>query len=118
MIVVSIDGGESKEFSAGVRISDALKELLSGKKRKATLAVQNESGILDLSEMLLESTTLIPITVDSEAGLEILRHSTAHIMAYAVKEIYGEEVKVAIGPSIEDGFYYDFDRSIAVASSV
>ena len=110
MIVVSIDGGESKEFSAGVRISDALKELLSGKKRKATLAVQNESGILDLSEMLLESTTLIPITVDSEAGLEILRHSTAHIMAYAVKEIYGEEVKVAIGPSIEDGFYYDFDR--------
>lgn len=49
------------------------------------------------------------ITADNEEGLEILRHSTAHIMAHAVKDLF-PEVKVTIGPAIEDGFYYDFDK--------
>ena len=53
-----------------------------------------------------------PIVADSEAGLEILRHSAAHLMAQAVKILFGKEVKVAIGPAIEDGFYYDFDRPV------
>ena len=47
----------------------------------------------------------------SNEGLEILRHSTAHIMAQAVRDIYGKDVKVAIGPAIENGFYYDFLHS-------
>ena len=50
-----------------------------------------------------------PVLVDSEDGLHILRHSAAHIMALAVRKVFGEGVKVAIGPAIEDGFYYDFD---------
>lgn len=48
------------------------------------------------------------ITVDSEEGIEIIRHSTAHVMAQAVKRIYGN-VKLAIGPTVKNGFYYDFD---------
>ncbi|MDO5673465.1 MAG: threonine--tRNA ligase [bacterium] len=109
-ITVSIADGASKNFPAGVRIADALAELVSGKKRKATVAVRVEDRLLDLAAALHSDTTIEPISVDSEAGLEILRHSTAHIMALAVKELFGDEVKVAIGPAIEDGFYYDFDR--------
>ena len=110
-ITVSVADGASKTFPKGVRIADALAELVSGKKRKATVAVKVEDRLLDLAAPLHSDTTLEPVSVDSEAGLEILRHSTAHIMALAVKELFGDEVKVAIGPAIEDGFYYDFDRS-------
>lgn len=91
-------------------VADALKALVSGKKRKETIAVRSNGRLLELTAPLSEDTVLEPVPVSSEAGLEILRHSTAHIMALAVRELYGDQVKVAIGPAIEDGFYYDFDR--------
>ena len=91
-------------------VADALKALVSGKKRKETIAVRSNGRLLELTAPLSEDTVLDPVPVSSEAGLEILRHSTAHIMALAVRELYGDQVKVAIGPAIEDGFYYDFDR--------
>ena len=91
-------------------VADALKALVSGKKRKETIAVRSNGRLLELTAPLTEDTVMEPVSVSSEAGLEILRHSTAHIMALAVKELYGDQVKVAIGPAIEDGFYYDFDR--------
>ena len=53
---------------------------------------------------------LRPVSVASDEGLDILRHSTAHLMAKAVLDLFGPNLKVAIGPAIEDGFYYDFDR--------
>jgi len=87
-----------------------LKELVSGKQRKQTVAVRCNGRVIDLSTPLTADAVLEPISMQSEAGVEILRHSTAHIMALAVKELFGAQVKVAIGPSIEDGFYYDFDR--------
>ncbi len=87
-----------------------LKELVSGKQRKQTVAVKVNGSLLDLSTPIMSDIVLAPISVQSEEGAEILRHSTAHIMALAVKEVFGDHVKVAIGPSIEDGFYYDFDR--------
>lgn len=111
-ITVSIADGASKTFPEGVRIADVLTELVSGKKRKATLAVRVGERLLDLAASLYTDTTIEPVSVDSEAGLDILRHSTAHVMALAVKELFGDEVKVAIGPAIEDGFYYDFDRPV------
>ncbi len=111
-ITVSIADGASKTFPEGVRIADVLTELVSGKKRKATLAVRVGERLLDLAAPLYTDTTIEPVSVDSEAGLDILRHSTAHVMALAVKELFGDEVKVAIGPAIEDGFYYDFDRPV------
>ena len=91
-------------------VADALKALVSGKKRKETIAVRSNGRLLELTAPLTEDTVLEPVPVSSEAGLEILRHSPAHIMALAVRELYGDQVKVAIGPAIEDGFYYDFDR--------
>lgn len=109
-ISVSLQDGESKSFPSGTPVSEMLKELVSGKQRKQTVAVKSNGTLLDLSTPLTSDTVLEPIFVQSDEGVEILRHSTSHIMALAVKEVFGDDVKVAIGPSIEDGFYYDFDR--------
>jgi threonyl-tRNA synthetase len=109
-VAVSIQGSESKSFPCGTRVAEMLKELLSGKQRKQTVAVKANGTLLDLSTPVVTDLVLEPVFVHSEEGMDILRHSTAHIMALAVKELYGDQVKVAIGPSIENGFYYDFDR--------
>ncbi len=109
-IQVNIADGEPKTLPAGVTVAEAVKALCSSKQRKRILAVQVGDTMLDLSENLNADAVLEPITRDSAEGLDILRHSAAHIMAEAVVELFGEDVKVAIGPSTSDGFYYDFDR--------
>ncbi len=111
-ITVSVASGAGKNFPDGVRLADALAELVSGKKRKTILAATVNGHLVDLATPLHADATIEPIVADSEAGLEILRHSAAHLMAQAVKILFGKEVKVAIGPAIEDGFYYDFDRPV------
>ena len=113
-VTVKLPEGEAKKFKGEASVADALAELLSNKQRKQTLAVGFDDRLLDLSTRLdslgREKLELTPIQVSSEAGLDILRHSTAHLMAKAVLDLYGPDLKVAIGPAIEDGFYYDFDR--------
>lgn len=112
-IAVSVSDGEQKHFDQGVTIADALKDLISNKQRKQAIAALCNGQPTDLHTSLTSDASLEPIIVNSEQGLDILRHSAAHIMALAVKRIYGNEVKVAIGPAIEDGFYYDFDKEKA-----
>ncbi|WP_456324355.1 threonine--tRNA ligase [Desulfonauticus submarinus] len=86
-----------------------LLEFFSGKKAKKIIAFRCESGIYDLSRKIPEDCKEVEaIFLDTSEGLEILRHSAAHIMAEAVKKIF-PTAKVTIGPAIEDGFYYDFD---------
>jgi threonyl-tRNA synthetase len=109
-ISISIPDNGSRDFEQGTTAGEALKELVSNKVRKQTVAVKRNGEAVDLSTRLTDDTVLEPVTMDSEEGLDILRHSAAHIMALAVRELYGPDVKVAIGPSIENGFYYDFDR--------
>ncbi len=111
-ITVSVQDGDTDVFAVNTSAAEALRKLVSNKVRKQTLAVLYNGQAIDLSAPLQEDGLLTPIFVSSEQGLEILRHSTAHAMAQAVKELYGEDVKVAIGPAIEDGFYYDFDREV------
>jgi threonyl-tRNA synthetase len=72
------------------------------------VAAKVDSEIRDLTSVVSSEVELAPIFLDSEEGLEILRHSTSHVMAMAVKELF-PGVKVTIGPAIENGFYYDFD---------
>ena len=72
------------------------------------VAVRVNGEQRDLSTLIDSSAELDPVRIDSAEGLEILRHSTSHVMAMAVKELF-PGVKVTIGPAIEDGFYYDFD---------
>ena len=109
-IRVSTAAGGAENFPAGITVAEAVKALCSGKERKSIVAVRVGEKLLDLSEPLTADAVLEPVTKDSPEGLDILRHSAAHIMAQAVVELYGPDVKVAIGPATEDGFYYDFDR--------
>ncbi len=110
-ITVSLSEGESITVAAGTTVQEALSALLSNKQRKQTVAARIGEGIADFTTPLGTDTVLVPIHQDDPAALDILRHSTAHIMALAVREIFGEEVKIAIGPSIDNGFYYDFLRN-------
>lgn len=94
---------QSESLTAG----DALKML--GVKALDRVVAASVNGIpCDLSVELSHQAELEPIFVDSEEGLEILRHSTSHVMAMAVQELFAG-AKVAIGPAVQDGFYYDFD---------
>lgn len=110
-IIVSIVDGESTKVACNTTVGEALSQLQSNKQRKRTVAVTSDGQTLDFCTPLTTDSTLIPVTIDSDEALEVLRHSTAHIMAHAVRDIFGSDIKVAIGPSIENGFYYDFLRS-------
>jgi len=109
-ITVTLQDGDSIHVETPCSVIDALSELLSNKQRKRTIAAHANGIAVDLSAMLNEDTTLAPIKIGSMDGLDILRHSTAHVMAQAVIDLFGADVKVAIGPAIDNGFYYDFFR--------
>jgi len=113
-VTVILPEGETKQFSDETSVADVLADMLSNKQRKLTVAAGVGDNLVDLSTRLdtlgLDKVELRPVSISSDEGLDILRHSTAHLMAKAVLELYGPNLKVAIGPAIEDGFYYDFDR--------
>jgi threonyl-tRNA synthetase len=103
-----VKGEASQEIEAdSISALEALRRLgVRGSDKIVAARVNGEKK--DLSFSLEADAELEPISVDSEEGLEILRHSTSHIMAMAVKELFAG-VRVTIGPAIENGFYYDFD---------
>lgn len=107
MLTIVIDG-VSKEVPEGTPVSELLKEQ-SRKAQKEAIAAKFNGREVDLSHPLRQSGELSFIRPESPEGLEILRHSTSHLMAHAVTELF-PEVQVGIGPVIEDGFYYDFKR--------
>ncbi len=81
--------------------------LLDGNKRRDIVAARVNGKLVDLSRTLEEDAAVEAVTADSPDGIDVLRHSTAHLMAMAVQELY-PGTQVTIGPTIEDGFYYDF----------
>ena len=107
MIKVKLMDGSMKEIEDGSN-GYSLAISISRKLAKEAVAAKVNGKLVDLSHELKESEQVEIITVDSEEGIEIIRHSTAHVMAQAVKRIYGN-VKLAIGPTVKNGFYYDFD---------
>ena len=99
------------EAASGILAGDALKlAKLPNKGPKRALAARFNGEIIDLSSQLNESGTLSPVTPEDPDALNILRHSVAHIMAEAVVELF-PGTKVTIGPAIDSGFYYDFDKA-------
>ncbi len=112
-IKVSVHEGDSVELAIGSTVREALEAILSNRQRKQTVAAKINNEVVDFTTVLTADTVLTPIKIDDAEALEILRHSTAHIMALAVRDVFGENIKVAIGPSIENGFYYDFQRDEA-----
>jgi len=109
-ITVTLKDGESIEVPSASTASEFIGKLLSNKQRKNCIAIDVDGQIIDLITPLTENITFTPVFVNTEQGLEVLRHSTSHVMAQAVQDVFGKDVKVAIGPSIENGFYYDFYR--------
>ena len=101
------DKPEQAVETGPIRADEAL-GLLKAKKLDKAVAVRVNGRARDLSAIIEADAVVEPIGVDEEEGLEILRHSTSHVMAMAVKSLF-PDAKVTIGPAIENGFYYDFD---------
>ncbi|MDA8407654.1 MAG: threonine--tRNA ligase [Deltaproteobacteria bacterium] len=97
----------AKTYGPGITAAEILKDVYPSNKSEI-LAAEINGKQTDLHSPVMESGKVDFISVNTPKGLEILRHSTAHIMAQAVKELF-PEVKVTIGPAIAEGFYYDFD---------
>ncbi len=106
-ISVLLPDGSSRELPAGATGAD-LAASIGPRLAKAAVAVTVDGAERDLGTPLAEGTTVAVITADSEAGRHVLRHSTAHVMAQAVLQLW-PGAKFAIGPPIENGFYYDFE---------
>ncbi|WP_231683912.1 threonine--tRNA ligase [Phosphitispora fastidiosa] len=107
MVRISLKDGSVKEFPKGTPVVDIAAAISQGLARNALAAKLNGKKV-DLGTPVNEDSALEIITWDSEEGQDVYRHSTAHIMAQAVKNLF-PGVKFGIGPSISEGFYYDFD---------
>nr|MBF0220948.1 threonine--tRNA ligase [Desulfobulbaceae bacterium] len=105
------NGVETAQVPQGATAADAIKALYSNKVRKKTVAVKHDGLLIDLAQELTAGGLVEPVTLDSAEGVDVLRHSAAHIMAQAVIDIFGTDVQVTIGPAVQDGFYYDFDKN-------
>ncbi|MFS1511653.1 threonine--tRNA ligase [Chengkuizengella sp. SCS-71B] len=108
-VQITFPDGASRSFEKGISIEGIAASISPGLKKKA-VAGKVDGEVVDLSYNLNEDAKIEIVTLDGEEGLEVYRHSTAHLMAQAIKRIYGEKnVKLGIGPVIENGFYYDID---------
>ncbi|MBD3108354.1 threonine--tRNA ligase [Bacillus sp. AGMB 02131] len=109
MLKITFPDGNVKEFAKGTTTEEIAGSISPGLKKKS-IAGKLNGELYDLKRSILEDGAIEIITQDSPEALEILRHSTAHLMAQAIKRIYGKDnVKLGVGPVIEGGFYYDVD---------
>ncbi|MEK4490492.1 threonine--tRNA ligase [Paenibacillus sp. FSL L8-0493] len=108
-IKVTLQDGTIREVLQGTTIKEAAGAISTSLKKNA-VAGKIDGKSVDLNQAIEHDCRLDIVTLDSKDGLEVYRHSTAHIMAQAIKRIYGDKaVQLGIGPVIEDGFYYDID---------
>ncbi|ULO04710.1 threonine--tRNA ligase [Paenibacillus sp. 19GGS1-52] len=115
-INVTVPDGTIRRVLQGTTILEAA-GAISTTLKKSAVAGRIDGRSVDLNQSILHDCHLEIVTLDSKEGLEIYRHSTAHIMAQAIKRIYGHgQVKLGIGPVIEDGFYYDIDMEQPLSS--
>ena len=106
MLAVTLPDGSQREFAQPVTVAEVAQSIGAGLAR-AALAGKVDGRLVDTSFAITSDARLDIITEKDPEGLEIIRHSTAHLMAYAVKELF-PAAQVTIGPVIENGFYYDF----------
>ena len=107
IINVTFPDGSIKEFSEGTNIGEVAKSI-SGRLAKEALAAEVNGKIVDLNYQLNEDAAVKILTFQDNQGKDVFRHSSAHLLAEAVLNLF-PETKLGIGPAIEDGFYYDFD---------
>ena len=106
MPVIRLPDGSERSFDAPVTVADVAMNIGAGL-AKAALAGKVNGNLVDTSYLIIEDAELAIITDKNPEGLDVIRHSTAHLLAYAVKELF-PDAQVTIGPVIENGFFYDF----------
>jgi threonyl-tRNA synthetase len=104
---VTLKDGSVKEYQKGITVEEIVASIGSGL-LKAAMAARLNGKVVDLSTTVNEDSSLEVLTFDDNEGKHALRHTSSHILAQAVKRLY-PNAKLAIGPAIESGFYYDFD---------
>ncbi len=109
MPVITLPDGSRREFERPVTVAEVAADIGPGL-AKAALAGRVDGRLVDTSHVIDSDAEVAIVTARDEAGVEIIRHSTAHLLAQAVKRLF-PEAQVTIGPVIEDGFYYDFAYS-------
>lgn len=111
MIKISLKDGVVKEYNAGTTVMEIAKDISEGLARNACCGIVN-GEVEDLRFPVNKDSTVEICTFDTPEGKRAFRHTASHVMAQAIKRLY-PDTKLAIGPSIDDGFYYDFDREKA-----
>ena len=106
MISIRLPDGSQREFDAPVTVAQVAASIGAGL-AKAALAGKVDGALVDTSHLISHNAELAIITDKDADGLEVIRHSTAHLLAYAVKELF-PDAQVTIGPVVDNGFYYDF----------
>ncbi|HLU79171.1 MAG TPA: TGS domain-containing protein, partial [Burkholderiaceae bacterium] len=111
MVQITLPDGSRREFPGAVTVSEVAQSIGSGLAKAALAGRVTFPGqaprLVDTSFVIDSDAELAIVTAKDPDGLDILRHSTAHLLAYAVKELF-PDAQVTIGPVIENGFYYDF----------
>ncbi|AJE08790.1 threonine--tRNA ligase [Mannheimia haemolytica] len=107
MPIITLPDGSQRSFDNPVSVMEVAQSIGAGL-AKATIAGRVNGERRDASDIISQDSTLEIITAKDEDGLEIIRHSTAHLLGHAIKQLF-PDVKMAIGPTIENGFYYDID---------
>ncbi|TLS39158.1 threonine--tRNA ligase [Pseudalkalibacillus caeni] len=110
---ITFPDGSIKEFEKGTTAEEIASSISPGLKKKS-LGAKLNGKLVDLRRPIQEDAKIELITYDNEEGLEMLRHSTAHLLAQAVKRLY-PDVKLGVGPVIESGFYYDIDTAESIS---
>jgi len=105
--VITLPDGSQRSFDESVSVMQVALDIGPGL-AKATIAGRINGQLVDACELIHDDSTLQLITNKDNEGLEIIRHSCAHLLGHAIKQLY-PTVKMAIGPTIENGFYYDID---------
>jgi len=109
MVQITLPDGSLREFPGPVTVAEVAASIGAGL-AKAALAGKVDGKVVDTSFSIANNAQLAIVTAKDADGLEVVRHSTAHLLAYAVKDLY-PDAQVTIGPVIENGFYYDFSYS-------
>ncbi|MFT5676987.1 MAG: threonyl-tRNA synthetase, partial [Paraglaciecola sp.] len=107
MPIITLPDGSQRQFDHAVSVLDVANDIGPGL-AKATIAGKVDGVLVDACDLIEQDAKLQIITAKNDEGLEIIRHSCAHLIGHAIKQMY-PDAKMAIGPTIDNGFYYDID---------
>ncbi|WP_338786426.1 threonine--tRNA ligase [Metabacillus sp. FJAT-53654] len=107
-VIIKFPNGDEKKYVKGISLEEIAQSISSSLKKKSVAGLVNGS-LYDLKRSINENANIELYDLNSLTGIEIMRHTTAHVLAQAIKRLYGDVVQLGIGPVIENGFYYDLD---------